>query len=193
MRDFLWEYREKDGKCSHLVKWKIVCAEKSKGGLGVLNLRRMNQALLAKWCWRWGIEKTHLWYKIVAEKYGPHSSVWTPSKVASAHGVSCWRTIAEMGRLIAENARIIIHSGIRTSFWFDNWAGNRSLAEEYSTLCKLDRFPHTSVAQHIMAEGSWYFDFKRTLTDEETNKLADLLVIIGTIPPSLDTLTDTRR
>lgn len=48
---FFWR-----GDCSklkyHMVKWENVCLPKDFGGLGVLNTRLMNEALLAKWIWR---------------------------------------------------------------------------------------------------------------------------------------------
>ena len=48
MRVFLWQGKEieKKGKC--LVKWDRVCLPKEAGGLGVLNLRIQNKALLMK-------------------------------------------------------------------------------------------------------------------------------------------------
>lgn len=73
MRDFLWEHNS-GSKVSHLVNWDMVNASKERGGLGVLNLKQMNIALLAKWCWRFGFEKNHLWYKIIEEKFGAVSS-----------------------------------------------------------------------------------------------------------------------
>jgi hypothetical protein len=47
-RQFLWAKKETDkhGKC--LAKWDLVCRPKYQGGLGVLNLRLQNQALLMK-------------------------------------------------------------------------------------------------------------------------------------------------
>jgi hypothetical protein len=36
---------------NHLVKWNFVCSPKSQGGLGVLNLEAMNDALMSKWLW----------------------------------------------------------------------------------------------------------------------------------------------
>ena len=50
-RDFLWGGGALAQK-PHLVRWSLVCLEKSKGGLGVRNLALMNSALLCKWNWR---------------------------------------------------------------------------------------------------------------------------------------------
>lgn len=48
-RDFFW----KDGLTSPgkgcLVAWKSVCRSKKEGGLGILDMTLMNQALLVKW------------------------------------------------------------------------------------------------------------------------------------------------
>jgi hypothetical protein len=41
---FSWQY--------HLVNWPTVCRPKEVGGLGLLNTKKMNQALLLKWIWR---------------------------------------------------------------------------------------------------------------------------------------------
>ena len=44
-----------EGK-THLVKWEVVCTDKNKGGLALLN-----KALLSKWIWRYACEKYNLW------------------------------------------------------------------------------------------------------------------------------------
>ena len=46
-RDFLWGRGALVQK-PHLVRWKTVCLEKKKGGLGVRNLSLMNIVLLCK-------------------------------------------------------------------------------------------------------------------------------------------------
>ena len=47
-RQLLWNRKDnnKHGKC--LASWDMVCKPKDKGGLGVLNLRLQNKALLMK-------------------------------------------------------------------------------------------------------------------------------------------------
>ena len=47
-RNFLWEGGALERK-PHLVRWGLVCLDKSKGGLGVKCLSTLNKALLCKW------------------------------------------------------------------------------------------------------------------------------------------------
>lgn len=63
VRNFLWH---KD----HLVGWKTTSKPKEKAGLGICGALYMNKAFLTKWWWRFNTEGTHLWFKIVKEKYG---------------------------------------------------------------------------------------------------------------------------
>jgi hypothetical protein len=50
-RHCLWAKKsgEDEIKCNSLVTWDKVCRPKNKGGLGVLNLKIQNQALLMKY------------------------------------------------------------------------------------------------------------------------------------------------
>ena len=53
-RDFLWGGGALEKK-PHLVRWSLVCLEKSNGGLGVKCLSILNKALLCKWSWRFAL------------------------------------------------------------------------------------------------------------------------------------------
>jgi hypothetical protein len=53
------------------VKWKVVCKEKKKGGLGVRDLEVVNISILLKWRWRLvSIEGPTLWKEVLVAKYG---------------------------------------------------------------------------------------------------------------------------
>ena len=56
---FLWGDTDQKRKI-HLVNWKKVTLCKKNGGLGIKNIKVMNEALLLKWWWRFGKEKEAL-------------------------------------------------------------------------------------------------------------------------------------
>jgi hypothetical protein len=62
-KKFFWQGGGKKKKY-HLVKWYKVTSPKSKGGLGVKDLRRMNLSLLCKWWWKLEFEEG-MWQEIV--------------------------------------------------------------------------------------------------------------------------------
>ena len=63
------ERLQRDSK-THLVGWDKVCAPLENGGLGVRKLATFNKALLGKCLWRFGVEETRLWRRVVALKFG---------------------------------------------------------------------------------------------------------------------------
>ena len=68
-RDFLIGGENLDRK-QHLINWKTVCSEKKRGGLGVRNLSKMNQALLCKWNWQFSNDREPLWRNVINIKFG---------------------------------------------------------------------------------------------------------------------------
>jgi hypothetical protein len=58
---FLWK-GQKDAHGGHcLVAWDRVCMPKELGGLGILNLRKMNLALRVRWLWLSRVEAVRPW------------------------------------------------------------------------------------------------------------------------------------
>ena len=58
-RDFLWGGGVLIQK-PHLVRWKIICSKRKKGGLGVRCLSTMNKVHLCKWSWCFANERMTL-------------------------------------------------------------------------------------------------------------------------------------
>ena len=50
-RNFLWGWRSEGRKIAWLA-WDKICNSKEAGGLGIINVRSFNLALLGKWIWR---------------------------------------------------------------------------------------------------------------------------------------------
>lgn len=68
-RNFLWG-GVGGGRKICWVSWKKVCQPRSKGGLGVRDVRLVNLSLMAKWKWRLLQEDFPLWKVVLSEKYG---------------------------------------------------------------------------------------------------------------------------
>ncbi|XP_023758686.3 uncharacterized protein LOC111907122 [Lactuca sativa] len=89
-RTFLWANGEiVKGKAK--VKWNDICKSKVYGGLGVKNLRKWNDALLAK----------HVWNK--------KSMSWT------------WKRFLEVRKIVRPHVVSCVGNGMSTSLWHDWW------------------------------------------------------------------------
>lgn len=118
-RDFLWEpgYSKKD----HLLKWETVCKLVDMGGLGLGNLAIQNDALLAKWLWRFPKEFESMWHLVISTKYGIHVNGWD----AILDGRVCtscpWRNISKISPKFLANIRYDPGKGNTIKFWEDTW------------------------------------------------------------------------
>ncbi|RVX20225.1 Transposon TX1 uncharacterized 149 kDa protein [Vitis vinifera] len=91
-RDFLWGGGALEKK-PHLVSWKVVCADKKKGGLGIRSLATFNKALLGKWLWRFANENEPLWKQIILSKYDLQEGGWCSKDARNRYGVGVWKAI----------------------------------------------------------------------------------------------------
>ena len=106
--DFLWG----DSK-THLVGWDKVCAHLENVGLGVRKLTTFNKALLGKWIWWFGVEKTRLWRRVVALKFGEEWGGWTSELDRGVHGCGLWRSIRMGWEVFSKNVRFEVGVGYR--------------------------------------------------------------------------------
>ncbi|KAL4333845.1 hypothetical protein GQ457_07G009460 [Hibiscus cannabinus] len=58
------------------VGWHTICQPKRFWGLGVVDLRLRNMALLAKWAWQYALEPDSLWRRLIVAKYGAQVLAW---------------------------------------------------------------------------------------------------------------------
>jgi hypothetical protein len=65
---FFWE-GVGDKRKYHMVDWATVCKPKKLGGLGVLNTKSMNIALMVKWIWKLYQGAEDLWADLIRAKY----------------------------------------------------------------------------------------------------------------------------
>jgi len=68
------------------VKWKTVCSPIEVGGLGIKDIGCFNDALLAKWKWRYEMFGEGLWTEVLEAMYGNYRNI-NVSKVQRNHSL----------------------------------------------------------------------------------------------------------
>jgi len=129
-RKFLWDWGAEGMKIAW-VNWETLCTPKGEGGLDIKNVKTFNEALLAKWKWRLGLEEKGMWKEVLESKYGSWRSLDVRKSVQKE---SRWwkdlRKICESGEdkiLFEENVRWKVGSRTRILFREDKWIGDRSI------------------------------------------------------------------
>ena len=134
-----------------------MCKTKQEGGLGIIDVRDFNHALLAKWKWRWLSDEKGRWKDILESKYeegseGTYSYLKLQSwwwrdlhKVCmEGGGQGCFQ--AEMGWKLG--------CGDRVKFWEDVWVGNTNLKSVFPRLYSLS----CNLSQTVEEVGGWEGD-----------------------------------
>ena len=83
-----------------------MCAPKVNGGLGIRKLTTFNKALLGKWLWRFGVEDTRLWRRVVALKFGEEWGGWSSKLGRGVHGVVYEEVSEKVGRCLANTSSL---------------------------------------------------------------------------------------
>ena len=126
IRKFFWQGTGTKKK-HYMVRWPLVCRPKSKGDLGIKNIKILNICLLCKWWWRLET-KNGMWQSPVRSKYNVTNGIWFIK--GKQNDSPIWKDLLEVGHFYLQAGRIIVISGVReTDFWHDVWVGTISLCE----------------------------------------------------------------
>jgi hypothetical protein len=117
-RHCLWRRKDKE-KIHSLAAWSMICKPKNKGGLGIINLRIQNVALLLKYLHKFYNNDDTPWVQLVRDAYYfeavPHATVLV--------GSFWWRDVFSL----VDQYRVVttckIGSGESILFWDDKWKG----------------------------------------------------------------------
>ncbi|XP_074265081.1 uncharacterized protein LOC141587495 [Silene latifolia] len=96
-RNFLWSASDKYGR-TPAVSWESVCTAKKHGGLGVVNSRKWNLAMIGKYTWWLACKSDHLWIRWVNHIYmkGEDWKHYEPSQNTSW----TWRMICKVKNIL---------------------------------------------------------------------------------------------
>lgn len=129
-RNFLWNADEEahGGKC--LVNWKMICAPKNVGGLGIKDIQAFGRALRLRWPW-------FEWDNLDR----PWKGTPVPCEMADLN-------------LFAACTSISLGDGLTAKFWSHRWLGGNAPKELAPGLYNLARSKQLTVRE-ALHNGSW--------------------------------------
>jgi hypothetical protein len=145
---FLWKGR-KDAHGGHcLVAWDRVCMPKELGGLGILNLQRMNIALRARWLWLSRVEASRSWKEF---------DIRVPALVIEVFEAA---------------TSSVLGDGASTFFWIDRWLPDGRLKDLAPRLFAL--IPKRLLRSRLVKDcldGGWLDDIPADLDAQAIDEL----------------------
>jgi len=102
-----------------------MCLPKNKGGLGIKDLSKFNEALLGKWGWELANNHNQLWARVLLSKYGGWNTLCSGRD--SAHFSQWWKDLRFVfhqhhNNNIINNLRWMVGDGLRIK-----WSGKSSV------------------------------------------------------------------
>ncbi|KAJ4774605.1 RNA-directed DNA polymerase (reverse transcriptase)-related family protein [Rhynchospora pubera] len=104
-----------------LIPWEEITVPKCNGGLGLVDARVLNRAMLFKMLWRLAAKEDDqaLWVRVLSAKYLSRSTLWlakTPSRCSKL-----WRALLECRNDMQPHLKWFIGDGNRCSLIGDPW------------------------------------------------------------------------
>ncbi|KAG8100647.1 hypothetical protein GUJ93_ZPchr0013g35164 [Zizania palustris] len=118
-RQCLWRGSSIQNPKLPLVAWRQVCRPKNFGGLGVINLRIQNTALLMKHLAKFYNKQDAPWIKLVWQHY---YNLVSPPHLVGQRGSPWWKDILKLWPLFCAIAKPIVGCGTTISLWHDLWS-----------------------------------------------------------------------
>lgn len=153
-RSFLWYGNgiNKQGKC--LVKWETVCLPMKAGGLGVLDLRKQNRALLVKFLYKFFNKHDIPWVEMIWDTYYRDGSVPTyPTRVGSFW----WRDCCAILQDFKDMTTCKPASGDTILLWKDIWQAD-TLQSKFPQLHSYAKNDNITIATALEYIDSDFYD-----------------------------------
>jgi hypothetical protein len=166
-----------------MVDWATVCKPREVGGLGILNTKLMNIALMLRWIWKFYQGEEGLWADLLRAKYLREHDFF--SKEVPVRGSQFWNAIQKIKWHFKLGAKHSVHNGKWTYFWKDWWVGPGPLRARYPRLFSCCTHPDVTVhATRVLGgiPGEWRIQFRRQFSLAESVEWDNLCREVQALP-----------
>ena len=129
----------------------------------------MNECLLAKWSWRFGVEDKSLWKRVLCSRYQYNGGRWLPFLCSAECYSKVWGGILSVGQsnpqlksIFLDNVKLVVGNRGRTQVWMDHWCGHQCLMEKFPRLYSLSTkkdITLSTLLERKRLSGVWEFNF----------------------------------
>jgi hypothetical protein len=145
-RHCMWRKSEANAKSKPLVAWKKCTKPKRKRGLGIINLRSQNVALLLKHLDKFYNKKDISWVHLIWNTYYSNGEVPQASK---DRGSFWWRDLLKLCDIFRGIATCKVGDDSTVLFWSDVW-NDHLLQNKYPRLYSFAKNKQITVAQFLL-------------------------------------------
>lgn len=154
------------GTC--LAAWETACKSKDEGGLGIIDIKTQNNALLLKFLDKFYRKSDIPWVQVTWSKiYDSHQ---TPPHLRSPVGLFWWKDIIKLFNLFQQVAVYKPNMGDTFALWSEAWLGHDQILKDmYPELFSFCRKVNCSLKYFIEEDMSHFF--RLPLPQEAANQL----------------------
>jgi hypothetical protein len=117
----MWRSFDINERSKPMVAWKKCTKPKRKGGLGIINLKSQNKALLMKHLDKFYNKKDIPWVNLIWNSHYSNGEVPHASK---EKGSFWWKDVLKLSDLFRGIASYKVGDGSTVLFWSDVWNGH---------------------------------------------------------------------
>lgn len=109
-----------NNKKIHLISWDTISKPKEHEGLGLRNIKLLNQAYFLMLGWTMIHDQSTSWIRILHVKYNYEASS-VPHVSNASKSSHIWKGLVQIWHFVTSNLAWSINNGHLTHFWLDSW------------------------------------------------------------------------